>query len=211
MGILIGAVLAGVDLALSGLVSDDARSALLVATLVALTGALHLDGLIDTVDGLYAGPDANARLAAMRQSTASGPGAVAGVLAVLALYAAFSGLGQHERVRALMLAPLASRTAILLSYHLYPYARVEPTISRALKDGACRPRLMGGVASAGLFAIAVAGAHGLATLLLALLLAALIGRMILTRLPGQTGDTHGAIAEITQLAVLFVAPALLAP
>jgi cobalamin synthase len=64
-----------------------------------------------------------------------------------------------------------------------------------------------GVAMA--IAAAAGGVAGLMVLAGALVAAAVLGRLVLRRLPGLTGDVHGAICEVTQLGALLVAPALL--
>ena len=54
VGAAIGGVVAVADLALAPLVGLEVRSVLLVVLLAAITGGLHLDGLMDSCDGLLA-------------------------------------------------------------------------------------------------------------------------------------------------------------
>lgn len=185
--------------------------ALLVALLAAVTGAFHLDGLIDTVDGLATGPDPDARLAVMRQGVAGFPGAIAGCLAVIGLFAALGALPAGIRTQALILAPLCGRTAILVGYCLYPYGRPEQTLSRTLRQGATPRRAAAGVLLAVAIAAGLAGLGGLALVALSLLLMGAVAGLALRRLPGLTGDVHGAICEVSQLAALFAAPVALRP
>jgi adenosylcobinamide-GDP ribazoletransferase len=210
IGLLIGALVLGVDRLASLVVAQPVADAIVVWTLVAVTGALHVDGLIDTADGLAGGPDADARLEAMRQSTVGVPGALAGCAIIFAGYAALSGLAGAARPIALLLAPLCGRSAILLGYGVFPYPRPGPGVSRSFKEGATRAHVAMGLLFAAGAAALVAGVHGLLMLFLALGLALGIGRLVLARVPGLTGDNHGAICELTQLAALVGAPAILA-
>jgi cobalamin 5'-phosphate synthase/cobalamin synthase len=208
-GATIGVLVATVDLCAGRIFAPPMTGAIVVFTLVATTGAFHLDGLIDTVDGVVAGPDPDARLAAMRQSVAGVPGALAGCGMVFALYVAVLSLPSEMRFHALFLAPVCARTTILTGYRLFPYGRTEAGLSRALKDGATTKRAMLGTGLA--IAITAATAAGGGVLLLAGSLAGAValGIAACVRLRGLTGDVHGAICEIAQLGVLLSAPALL--
>jgi len=174
-----------------------------------VTGAFHLDGLVDSVDGLTTGPDATHRLAAMRQAVAGTPGAVAACIILLANFAAIAALPFGVRALALFLAPLCGRTAILAAYRLYPYGRPEPTLSAQLKRNATNTSVLLGCAFAGAACFAVAGIGGLALLALSFGLMHGLATIALRRLPGLTGDIYGAICEVSQLATLLAAPFIL--
>src|SRR5437762_313377 len=68
VGAAIGAVVAVVDLALAPVVSVEVRSVLVVGLLAAITGGLHLDGLMDSCDGLLAFTTPERRLEIMADS-----------------------------------------------------------------------------------------------------------------------------------------------
>ncbi len=78
VGLGLGIVLAGVDWSLSFVLAGPARDALVVVAAVALSGALHLDGLIDTCDGVFATATPERRLEIMRDSRVGSYGALAG-------------------------------------------------------------------------------------------------------------------------------------
>lgn len=210
VGAALGAAIAVLDALATPVFSPSVASALVVFALVSATGAFHLDGLIDTVDGLVAGPTPAERLAAMRRSVAGVPGALAGCGMLLATFVVILNLPDPLRARALFLAPLCGRTTILTGYWLFPYGRPEAGVSRALKEGASTPRVVTGGGAA--LALAVAVGHGGGAMLLvgSVLAGAAIGLLVLRRLPGLTGDVHGAICELTQFGALLLAPTALA-
>lgn len=208
VGAGIGLVLVAFDALAGTLLQPAVVDALLVAGLVVISGALHLDGLIDTADGFAAGPDRETRLATMREAHAGPVGAVAGCAALLAAYAAISSIPAGARGADLFIAPVAGRTAILLAYHLYPYARPGQGFSRALKDGATSIRTGFGIAAAVALISTVGALGGLALLALALICTVLVGSISVRRLGGITGDVQGAICESAQLVVLLGAPVL---
>ncbi len=80
VGLGIAGLLIGLDQALAALQMPLlTRSALVVALWVAITGGLHLDGAMDTADGL-ATPDASQRLVAMADSRAGAFGVMVAVI-----------------------------------------------------------------------------------------------------------------------------------
>ena len=68
VGLLLGLLLALFDMLVSHLWAPPAAAALDVVLLMVLTGALHLDGLGDTADGLYGHRPAARALEIMKDS-----------------------------------------------------------------------------------------------------------------------------------------------
>jgi adenosylcobinamide-GDP ribazoletransferase len=206
VGLLLGAMLVALDLALRALLAPAVVDALLVGALVVLSGALHLDGLVDTCDAVCTSATPEARLALMHDSRAHDAGTVAACLLLLGKFAALQALPGAARLPALLLAPLLARWAIVVAYWGYPYARRTPGASLALKRQATTPRLLAATAAAlvalGL-AVGLAGPLVLAASGLAIHLAASFVR---ARLPGLTGDTYGAIAELVEALALILVP-----
>ncbi|MCK4222429.1 MAG: adenosylcobinamide-GDP ribazoletransferase, partial [Dehalococcoidia bacterium] len=65
IGLVLGLVLLGLDRLMALFLPSFLINILLVAALAILTGALHLDGFIDTCDGLAAKKSTQARLKVM--------------------------------------------------------------------------------------------------------------------------------------------------
>ncbi len=92
VGVVVGGILACVDMALAVLqVPHGVSSALVVAVGIALTGGLHLDGVMDTADGL-AVPDVSRRLDVMADSRTGAFGAMAAIVLVLLKVLALTAL-----------------------------------------------------------------------------------------------------------------------
>jgi adenosylcobinamide-GDP ribazoletransferase len=206
VGLIIGGILVAVDRGAALILDRVVVDALLVAALAAVTGALHLDGLIDSVDGLTAGPDGTARLAAMRESAAGTAGAAAACLLILASFVALGALDDGIRPRALLLAPLLGRAAIVYAYWRYPYGRAERTVSLMLKEGATTRRALVSLGATLVAAVAIGAWGGLILLVLVGAVTISIAGIAQRRLPGLTGDVCGAICETGQLAALLCAP-----
>lgn len=202
VGALIGGLLVGLDALLAPLFPLSVRSALLIGAALVLTRGLHLDGLMDSCDGLFGGFTPERRLAIMRDSAVGAFGVLGGVVALLLRYATLTALSGPWRVAGLLLAPTLGRWAMAYALVAFPYARAEG-LGRAFKEAAGRRDL----ALATLFAL-VAGAAiwwpwGALLVLPAWVLAWLGARFILRRVPGLTGDSYGALNEVVELACLL--------
>ncbi len=206
VGAGVGALGGGV-LALAALVPGaevaGVAAALGLAAAVAVTGALHEDGLADTADGLGVLGDRERRLAVMRDSRIGTFGALALLVWLLVGWSALRALGTGDAVLALVAAGALSRWAILAHALVGRPARPDGAI-HALRVGPASSIVATVVAvAAAIFALGPGGgavATGVA-LLLALGTAAGARRA----LGGITGDTCGATAALAQVAVLVVA------
>jgi len=222
---LVGAVL-GVAAALVAEVArragtgDLVAAALALATLAALTGGLHLDGLADTVDGLAALRSARAdrarALEVMRRGDVGPLGAAALVLVVVVQVAALGRALELWGVGVLPVAAAAARCTLpVLCARGIPAARpgglgatVAGTVPRAVAPVV--PLLVAVVAGVLLGAgtgtgvtSGLAGHAALAVVAGCLVGAALAGRAV-RRLGGITGDVLGAAVEWGTAAALVV-------
>ncbi len=201
-----GAIVYGVLLSLS--VPVWVAAALAVGALALATGALHEDGLADTVDGLGGGDGRDGKLEIMRDSRIGAYGVLVLVLAIVVKVAAISAIATPDAVAgALIAAHVLSRGAIVAAMN-----RLAPARSDGLAAGAGRP------SDATLaWALAIALAIGLMALgplgaIAAVVLGALAGAALLVpaqrQIGGITGDVLGAVQQVTEIAVLVVASAL---
>lgn len=207
VGLALGAILAGLDWALRRLWPPGVAAALLLAAWVALSGALHLDGLVDCCDALFAAVDRPRRLEILRDVHIGAFGLVGGALLLLTKYAALTALPGGLRPSALLLIPTLGRWTMTAALLRYPYARSGPGLGQKAQTGAGTGQLLIASASA-LLTTALAAALGLgwAALALPLLTIALAwptARWMQSRLGGLTGDTYGALCELVETAGLL--------
>jgi cobyrinic acid a,c-diamide synthase len=131
VGTLLGFALAGADYALGLVFPDSARAALVLAMWVLLTGALHLDGFLDTCDGLFGGRTPDERLRIMRDERVGAFAVIGGVLLLLVKYACLTALA--VRWAALLVAVTVARGGLALAIFAFPYARADGA-GRWMKD-----------------------------------------------------------------------------
>jgi adenosylcobinamide-GDP ribazoletransferase len=182
-------------------------AALDLALFAALTGGLHLDGLIDTCDGLFGSRDRQRRLEIMRDSRVGSFGVIGAVLVLLLDYTALASMHGRRRAATLIVAPVLGRWAMAVVVWAFPYARAVGR-GTAFKLGLRRIH----VVQAGCWTAVILAAMGQSVVLpicLALLLAAGIGRWASARLGGLTGDLYGAVCELATMAALVLCAARL--
>jgi adenosylcobinamide-GDP ribazoletransferase len=201
IGLILGAVVVFVDWLLRPYLPPMLLAVVLVALLALLSRGFHLDGLADTFDGLGAGGPRERVLAVMDDPRAGVFGVVAVVFVILIKVAAVAALGA-ERWRALLVAPMIARWAMVLFAYRSTAARQGlAALLLARMDGA-------DVFFATVFSLVVAtvfsGARGVAVLALAALVTLAAKRYFHERLGGLTGDLFGAVAEISEAAALAV-------
>ncbi len=123
-GLAIGFLLCLFDRAVAALWSPGTAAVLDVVFLMLVTGALHLDGLGDTADGLYGRRERESALRIMKDSRI-GTMAMVTVVACLALKTVgIAGL-QTDRSLLLMLVPAYARGAMLFAIRWLPYGRAQ--------------------------------------------------------------------------------------
>ncbi|HEX5269595.1 MAG TPA: adenosylcobinamide-GDP ribazoletransferase, partial [Gemmataceae bacterium] len=206
VGLLLGGLLAGLNWSLGFLFPPGVTAALLLAAWVICTGALHLDGFLDSCDGVFGGHTPEVRLRIMRDERAGAFAVIGGILLLLVKYAALTA--NPERLPALLVAPVIGRWGMALALVAFPYARPEG-LGRAMKDHAGAAQLVVASAVAGAAAAALAGlVPGGWRAALALPLGGVIvgagGAFVLRRLPGLTGDVYGALCTLAEAAVLLL-------
>jgi adenosylcobinamide-GDP ribazoletransferase len=176
-------------------------AAIAVAFGVALTGALHVDGLADTADALGATTRDDA-LRIMRDSRIGAYGAVAIALSLILRVAAIARLAEASQWLEIAAAGALGRAAPVVASGWLGYARTGGGAGQLLTG--TRPRMRAALVAAIALAFAclsakAAGAE--AALCAAAVCAACVWRLR-RWLGGLTGDAAGATVELTEIAVL---------
>lgn len=211
VGVVVGLVVCLADAA-AGLFfsSGSVRSVVAVAAGLWVTGALHLDGLMDTADGVLSHRSRERMLDIMQDSRVGAMGVMAAVVTLLLKVALLLELGASlSRWPALLLAPALGRMAMAAAAGLFPPARREGGLGAgfAAHVGRYRAALAAGIglALALICGLATGGlTRPVAAWAIASATAWFAGNRLTAHLGGLTGDTYGAINELAELAVLAV-------
>jgi adenosylcobinamide-GDP ribazoletransferase len=173
--------------------------ALMVA--VVLTGAMHEDGLADSIDGLWGGWDRDRRLEIMKDSRIGAYGVIALVLSLGFRWVAVAELIEADWLFAgLIAAGLLSRGAMALLMAALPAAR-SGGLSRAVGAPSVEAVLLAvaiGVVGSGI----ALGWAALPALAVAAALTLAWGSVARAKIGGQTGDILGGLQQIVEIGVL---------
>lgn len=207
VGALVGAVEVLVLWTCRRLLPPTLTATLIVLTGIVLTGALHLDGLADMADGFGGGRSRDDVLRIMRDHEIGAFGAVALIMALLLQIGAIASLIERDAAaRFLVVAPAASRWAMVLLGWRLPYARPDAGLGRALTDHVKTREV---IASTVLLLAIAAFARGSGIVSVGVTLAATagVGLACWRRIGGATGDTLGANAVLCETLILVAAVA----
>lgn len=201
IGILIGCFLASVNFFFSFVFSPAVVSALIIISLIWVTKGFHLDGFIDTVDGIFGGMDKEERLKIMKDTQVGSFGVIAVVSLLLLKWALFLELsGDKFFPLILILMPALGRWSMVCAMVLYPYPREKGAGYFTKFVGKKEVFISSIIVS--VFAVGFLGPGGLILLFGALIFMLLISKYISSKIGGMTGDSYGALNESAEVLVL---------
>lgn len=206
VGMIIGAVLVPI-LFVSDPLPEFLRAAMVVFGWIAITGALHLDGVADTADAWVGGNcDRERALAIMKDPRCGAMGVVSLIVAIMLKFSALASLSVDDWTL-IIIIPVVARSFAVLLLMSAPYARASG-LGTALTQFAPRKTAIFVAATAVLLCSALTGIDGVIMVLVASLCFYLLRREFLKRFGGITGDTAGALIEIIEVAMLLTAAIL---
>ena len=208
VGLGLGGILAGLDLAAREVLPPLVVGALLVVALVALTRAIHIEGFLDACDGLFGGFTRERRLEILRDPHVGAFAVVGGGSLLLLKWSLITGLPDGERTCLLVLFPCLSRWGMLATMAVFPYAR-EQGMGTAFQVGRSWWQVGVGFTTAAVASVLLIGGAGGILVAASLVVSLALGRWVTGLLGGMTGDTYGAVNEVAEVAVLLLGIILL--
>ena len=194
--------------------------AVVVVGKILVTGGLHLDGLMDTVDGLSCGGDRERIRVVMKDSRVGAMGVLAAFSVLLIKVCLVGSLRTPRQAAILVLMPVLGRWVALLLAATHNHADQTAGLGRTVVRRTGRAELIFGSIACLLLVSGLAFARvklgwapvsfgpALAVGGILWFVAALAGlamaRVPVRRLGGITGDVIGAAVELAELAVLVV-------
>jgi adenosylcobinamide-GDP ribazoletransferase len=207
VGIGIGLASAVVMLLADRIWSPAIASLLAVATSIAVTGALHEDGLADTADGLGGGSSVEKRLAIMKDSRIGTYGTLALAFSLSLRVTALADMPLWTAAAALISAHAAARVTPVFVMNALPYAGDTAAMKVSYSDApvsAHDQRFALVVVLCALLPLAfVSILSVISGLLLGATLAAALTLWARRRINGYTGDVLGAIEQVFEIGFLL--------
>jgi adenosylcobinamide-GDP ribazoletransferase len=202
-GLLLGAVLAVADYLLGLFLAQQLFiNVILVILLVVLTGGIHLDGLADSADALFSNKNKVEMLSIMRDSHIGVMGALSLICIILLKVALLSSIKSVPLANSLILTCVLSRWSMVLAIFLFPYTRKEGR-AKEFKEGINLKIFIQATVITIICALVIRGFWGLLFTALVAVFVYSMGRFTSDKIGGITGDTLGAINELTEVVTLF--------
>jgi adenosylcobinamide-GDP ribazoletransferase len=195
VGFILGSILWGLHSLLNPYIDSMHLAVIIFALWVLLTGALHLDGFSDTVDGLYVKKER--ALEVMKDSHVGGMGMI---MSVTFLILKASSLAALEAFWLLPLVLMLSRLNAVLAIFFYPYISKNGMGALAKEEFTKMQMLVALFYSF----LAVLLYNKLLLLVSALLVLFVIKLFFMKRYGGFSGDIYGFLIEVTELVLLNV-------
>lgn len=164
-----------------------------------LTGGLHIDGLTDTVDGIFSYRKREEMLEIMKDSRVG----TFGVISILWLFILNISLSYYIENIFLLLVPIVGRASALLSASVSSYARKEGGMGAPFIDNCTIKEALIGVIFSLIFGFIINSALIFIPLSLTFIIIILMTKSIEKKLGGTTGDTIGAFIEVSQTLFMF--------
>ncbi|MDH5183521.1 MAG: adenosylcobinamide-GDP ribazoletransferase [Gammaproteobacteria bacterium] len=203
VGLIIGGLMYGLALLLQHTaLSQVVSAALLLLMWVAVSGALHLDGLADIADAWVGGQGDRERALNIMKDPVSGPMGVTALVLLLLLKVALLQQLLGTDIMALILIPALARAQVPLLFMSMPYLRTVG-LGKALAEHLPRWSVMLSWLLLMLLACYLLGLTALWLLLSMLAVMLILRYLYISRFGGLTGDMVGAAIEVVETILLL--------
>ncbi len=177
-------------------------TAVLLLVPLALTGGLHADGFMDTMDGLLSCRDRARMLEIMKDSRVGSYGVLALISLLLLEWGMLQTMQPMTAWLAVFTMPIIGRMAMVLAVGCFPYARPEG-MGKIFAEMAGRDTIAFAFFCT-LLVLVPCGPMALLALSAGLCFAMLWCHHAAVKLGGLTGDVYGATELMTEGVALFV-------
>jgi adenosylcobinamide-GDP ribazoletransferase len=205
VGLIIGLVVAVFDFVALYFWPVYVVAILDVVLLVVITGALHVDGLGDTADGLYGQRPREQALKIMKDSRIGAMGLVAVVCVLAVKWAGLAGLGPHRSLL-IILVPAFARSGMIFGMYFLEYGRPEGGTGSPFFENRTNKKAFIFIVIPAILSV-FAGFRGIGLMLFFVLITGSIIMFYQKRMGCITGDMLGAMVEITEAGLFIVVSA----
>jgi adenosylcobinamide-GDP ribazoletransferase len=208
VGLLIGIIVAAVDYLIGIILPPFSASVITVIAMTGISGGLHMDGLADTADGFFSSRPREKVLEIMRDSRTGVMGVIAVVFVIVMKVSLLISLSLPYRFGIIMLMPLAGRCSLVMMMTAFSYVRSDGGLATAFVRGKSWLSVLWSSVFLVVAGWIAAQWIGISVCLSSILIAALFSVYCFRKIGGYTGDTLGAICEITEIIPALAAIAM---
>lgn len=184
----------------------------LVALEVILTGGLHLDGLADTFDGIFSYRSKQKMLEIMKDSRVGTNGVLILIFYILGKVIFLMETAKYlgvEQGTLMLMVPVIARIGGVINCATEPYARATG-MGKTFVENTDKKGMIVSLVIATLFVVVVSILNKISllttigTIVIVALSSYLFGKLMTRKIGGITGDTLGALLELSSLLALVL-------
>ena len=203
VGLVIGGINAGSYYLFSQVFSTLISVVMVALANVLLTGALHIDGLADTCDGIFSARKKEKMLEIMKDSRLGTNGAVAIFFDFALRIALLSSLTDKNIIIALVISNAISRTMLVFSCFAFKYARAEGGMGNLFIGKVSKDKVLIAYILGTLISVMLLSYIGPILVLSCTVFIWLFNKYITSKIDGITGDILGASNELGEIFILI--------
>ncbi len=204
VGLIMGSIVALLGFLVRLKLAAGTAAALLLVAEIMLSGGLHLDGYMDTMDGIFSGRS-RARILEIMKDSRIGANAAIAVSGLLILkYALLVEILRVQAWPVLIIMPALGRMGMGVGTALFPYARPEG-LGKGFAEYFTPGRLAVTAIYTGVAAAVLFNWRGILLWVGVGIWAYIFARFAAERIGGLTGDVYGALSELSELVCLLIA------
>ncbi|MGL5616115.1 MAG: adenosylcobinamide-GDP ribazoletransferase [Sarcina sp.] len=202
VGVVIGGIIATLGYFLR-YNSPLVKGFILMFAYIIVTGALHLDGLSDSSDGLFSGRSRDRIIEIMKDSRIGAFGVIS-LIIIIAGYTIFLG---ESSIIILLIFPIVGKTSLHIASKISYYCKAAGMGKAFVEEGSrISSLIIATIINLAVFALAIFKKEYLIiiAMIITYLLVCFIIKRIEKKLDGISGDILGFIAELSQLIFLII-------
>lgn len=186
-------------------------AAVILMSMAILTGGIHCDGFIDTMDGLFSGRDRERMLEIMKDSRVGAFGVVSFVMLSILAFAILSELSRISTfmlIAAIYSAPIIGRLMMVVTIGSFLYARPEG-MGKAFAEYTTRSTIILAMVETLILLLPLILLSAMVTkplfisLMMVLIFTLYFGKFATKKVGGVTGDIYGAVEIISEVLVML--------
>ncbi len=203
VGLILGIILSISNIGFLKILPSSVVDAMLIAELIILTRGLHIDGFVDTIDGLAGGKTKEDILHIMRDHRVGALGVVGVIMLIMIKYLSLNSVPFASKNLIMITMPMMSRWLQVVFTNMYSYAR-QDGMGKAFVEGVRGRQAWIATIFTALVLIFLFKFNAILIMGLMAIVTYLIGLYFKKILGGITGDVIGALSEVNEVMFLLI-------
>jgi len=204
VGLIVGGIEALVYYMSAKIFPLSIASFFFVVAHIVITGAIHIDGFGDTIDGIFSGRSKDRILEIMKDSRVGTFGAVGIILLILGRFIAIKEMPFDAAIVAIVLAPIIARTCVTFLMYKRKYAREKEGLGDLFIGVLEKKTFLIALVIGCILTLVIAKERGIILLIVGFVVSILFRNYVEKKIDGVTGDVLGASIELNELIVLLL-------